>query len=56
MYIQVHSNELAILINLEQVLYIAPSNLGTVVYFEKNTIDIDEPFEEIRDLILKKGG
>lgn len=56
MYVQVHSNEMEILINLEQVLYITPSNFGTVVYFEKNTIDIDEPFEEVRDLILKKGG
>ena len=56
MYIQAHSNEMKILINLEQVLYIAPSNFGAVVYFEKNTIDIDESFEEIRDLILKNGG
>lgn len=56
MYVQAHSNEMELLINLEQVLYIAPSNVGTVVYFEKNTIDIDESFEEIRDLILKKGG
>lgn len=53
MYIQVHSNDLQLLINLEQVMYIAPSGDGCVVYFEKRTVDVDEGYEEIRDLILK---
>ena len=55
-YIELTQNGDKIMVNMDNVLSIEPSAIGTSVYMEKRILCVDESYEEIRNILFKHQG
>ena len=51
MYMELTQNGYKILVNMNNVLFIEPSALGSSVHIGGHTLVVDDDYEKIRDLL-----
>lgn len=53
MYMELTQNGYKILVNMNNVLFIEPSALGSSVHIRGHTLVVDDDYEKIRSILLK---
>lgn len=56
MYMELTQNGYKMLVNMNNVLFIEPSALGSSVHIGEHTLVVDDDYEKIRDLLKHQGG
>lgn len=56
MYMELTQNGYKILVNMNNVLFIEPSALGSSVHIGEHTLVVDDDYEKIRSILLKHQG
>lgn len=56
MYMELTQNGYKILVNMNNVLFIEPSALGSSVHIGGHTLVVDDDYEKIRSILLKHQG
>jgi len=56
MYMELTLNESKVLVNMNNVLFIEPSALGSSVHIGERILCVEESYEEVRGILLKHQG